>query len=78
MPNPFKDELIIRLGANMVSATSTTHVKVMTMEGRTVKSMTAGTGTSVIRMNTADMSAGMYVVEVSNDKNTVTRKAIKQ
>ena len=78
MPNPFKEMLSIRLGGNMVSATGVTRVRLLDMNGRPVKSASYAPNTSQIQMNTADISVGIYLVEISNDKNTVIKKAIKQ
>ncbi|MFA6609119.1 MAG: T9SS type A sorting domain-containing protein, partial [Candidatus Paceibacterota bacterium] len=78
LPNPFKDLLVISLGSNMVSAAGNTHVRVVDLLGRVIKTVTAGPNTSLIKLDTHALASGIYVVEVANDKNQITKQVIKQ
>jgi hypothetical protein len=78
MPNPFRDELIIQLGRSAVSATSTTKVRLVNMQGRVVKTATEAPGVSTIRMKAADLASGVYFVEVINDAGRITKQVIKE
>jgi uncharacterized membrane protein len=78
MPNPFKDELIIQLGRSAVSATSTTKVRLVNMQGRVVKTATEAPGISTIRVKAADLASGVYFVEVINDAGRITKQVIKE
>ena len=78
MPNPFNDELIIQLGRSQVSATGSTTVRLVNMEGRVLKTTTVGPNTSVIKLKGGSLTKGVYVVEISNDVNRISRQVIKE
>jgi hypothetical protein len=76
-PNPFREELRIQLGARARSA-QTTHVRLLDMNGRVVRTVDGAPNAVSIRMQTADLAAGVYFVEVFNDGIRVTKQVIKQ
>ncbi len=77
-PNPFKDEISIQLAAGAVSASSVTHVRIVSVDGRAVKTVNAAPGVSQIKVNARDLAQGVYIVEVSNDAVKTTKQVIKQ
>jgi hypothetical protein len=78
MPNPFTEELSIHLGASAISATSVTHVRLMSMNGRVIKTADAAPNTSLIKMRAPELGQGVYLVEVINDNVRTIKQVIKQ
>ena len=77
VPNPFREELRIQLGSNARSGQAT-HVRLLDMNGRVVRTVDGAPNASLIRMHTADLATGVYFVEVFNDGMRVTKQVIKQ
>jgi hypothetical protein len=77
-PNPFKDEISIHLAPGAVSINSATKIRMLSVDGRVVKTATAAPGSSLIKINARDLANGIYFVEVSNDKVKTGKQLIKQ
>jgi len=76
-PNPFRNELVVQLGAEARSS-GITQVRLISMSGTVVKTTKAAANASMIRMNTADLAAGVYFAEVTNDKVRTIKQVIRQ
>jgi streptogramin lyase len=68
-PNPVSDVLNI-------TSTGNTGIRIMNMLGQVVK--TINTTNQTIKIPVNDLTKGLYIVEVKNDKETVTEKIVKQ
>jgi hypothetical protein len=76
-PNPFRNELLVQLGAEARSS-GITQVRLISMNGTVVKTTKAAANASMIRVNIADLAAGVYFAEVTNDKVRTIKQVIRQ
>ncbi len=72
-PNPAND--IVRL-ANAENI-SVNKIEVTDLNGRTVKTMNFTEGPATIEINVADLSSGMYMMNISSDQGKAVKKIIK-
>lgn len=72
-PNP-ANNIINVSGANNILLEG---VQIVDMNGRTVKTVSLG-GVTEAQINIADLSAGMYVMNLSSDQGMVTKKIVKK
>ncbi|MFP9114956.1 T9SS type A sorting domain-containing protein [Flavobacterium sp. RHBU_3] len=71
-PNPAQTELnIAQNGADAIQ-----HISISDMNGRVVKTITPS-GTEVTRANIADLSNGIYILNVATAKGNTTKKIVK-
>lgn len=70
-PNPVTDVLNVNLSADF--DVNNTSVTLTDMSGRTVRTFKGATS-----YNVADLAAGLYVVKISDGKNTTTQKIVKK
>lgn len=73
-PNPFKNVLTVYLGINIPATT----IRVMNVLGQMVQSKTVAAGTITTQLSLAKEAVGTYIVEVINEKNTVSQQVVKQ
>jgi hypothetical protein len=79
LPNPFREELTIALGAGAVTQTGTTVARLIDMQGRVFKVVTTGPNTKLLHFgNTGNLVSGAYIVEIKNDKISISKQVIKQ
>lgn len=71
-PNPTKDILNIASNGSILN-----NIQVTDINGRTVKNVTLS-NVAEAQINIADLSAGVYMMKVTSDKGTVTKKIIKE
>lgn len=71
-PNPATDVINIANADNIL----VNNVAVVDLNGRTVKSLNFD-GVTEAQVNIADLAAGMYLLNVSSDKGTMTKKIVK-
>ena len=77
MPNPFFSDLTIQLNVAATSTTSNTTVRLLSLSGREFKSVTVARGVSKIQLYGAELLAGVYLVEIKNDKYQQTKLVYK-
>ncbi len=76
-PNPFMSELTIQLNKSAVSATSVTTVRVFGFDGKLVRSITSAPKTDKIKLYSADLAQGVYLIEIRNDQFKQIKRVIK-
>ncbi|HTL82940.1 MAG TPA: T9SS type A sorting domain-containing protein, partial [Bacteroidia bacterium] len=69
-PNPVQDIATISLGELYDDAT----VRIVDLSGKTVHEEKIGKQTSTLRIDVSDWAKGMYLVNISSGKNSVTKK----
>lgn len=71
-PNPANDVVNVTNNENIL----VNGVEVVDLNGRTVKSVTFG-GVANAQINVSDLASGVYMMTVSSDKGTMTKKIVK-
>ena len=71
-PNPAKDLITITNSDNI----SVNSISITDLNGRTVKQNTYSNETNV-QVNISDLSSGVYMMNITSDKGSVTKKIIK-
>ena len=74
-PNPFKNVLEVALGE---AGTQETRLDLMDVNGRLVRTETAGAGTYSVSIETRDLAPGVYVLRCQSAAASKTLKVIKQ
>src|SRR5690606_23265803 len=72
-PNPSSDVINITNASNILL----NGVEIIDLNGRVVKSAKFN-GVSEAQVNISDLSAGMYLMNVSSDQGTTTKKIVKK
>lgn len=72
-PNPATSEVNLVLSANAGLANAAT---LLDIQGRRIAVQTTGIGTSTVKLNTGNVPAGLYFVEVKTAMGTFTRKVV--
>lgn len=70
-PNPANDVINIASATTLVS-----NVVLTDLNGRTVKSLDLG-GVTTGQVNISDLTTGVYMLTITSDKNTTTKKIVK-
>lgn len=70
-PNPVVGEATVEVNGAVAST-----IAVVDLTGKTVYTTTASEGTSKVSFSTAHFAAGVYTVNVSTDKGTVSKKMV--
>lgn len=72
-PNPTKDVVNISNAGNILVS----NIAVVDLNGRTVKTVQFD-GTTEAQINISELSSGVYMMNVTSDKGTITKKIVKK
>ncbi len=73
-PNPVNDVLTLNSGEGVqISA-----IKITDLNGRVVKTLNYSDAMSEMQINVADLSSGMYLLNISSNQGTATKKIVKK
>ena len=73
-PNPVMDVLTLSAGEGV----QISDIQITDLNGRVVKSVKYTDAMSELQVNVADLSSGMYLLNISSDKGTATKKIVKK
>jgi len=73
-PNPATDELYLEYGQEQSVSTT---IKLMDSSGKEVYSEIINPGMQIVKIDLSRLSGGMYLIQVSTDKNTLIEKFVK-
>ncbi|MBD2714242.1 T9SS-dependent M36 family metallopeptidase [Microvirga sp. STR05] len=77
-PNPARDQVLVR---TQVSSKSAVSVELLTMMGQVVRTMSVPASTmqqAGVKLNTAELANGVYVVRLTTSEGTITKKVAVQ
>lgn len=77
-PNPANNQLVVR---TQVSSKSVVGVELLTLMGQVVRTTSASAAAiqqEGVKLNTAELSAGVYVVRLTTSEGTITKKVVVQ
>ena len=74
-PNPATEKLTIE---TLDVTTKLESIRIYDITGKQIKTISYETFSQTQFLDIADLSSGMYVLEITSDKNTVTKKFVKE
>lgn len=75
-PNPFNDEIIVELGDFLKNSNG--KIEIYNTLGQRIVNLSIEKNESLVRLNTEELSEGIYVVKVYSDKLTYVERLIKK
>ena len=77
-PNPVRDVLTINLAKDAVSTTVPTIIRIISSDGRQLRTQEAPVGSTTIKVSMNNISHGVLWVEIMNDKISTTKTVMKE